>query len=90
MIGLTAAGTRPGRCLGQTPISLPRSLQVAIGEEFLYCVKAAGFAAAGAASGRAGGLRPVPPSAPPSPCQRPQYGREVSSPSSPMATCPCG
>ena len=66
------------------------SLQVAIGEEFLYCVKAAGFAAAGAASGRAGGLRPVPPSAPPSPCQRPQYGREVSSPSSPMATCPCG
>jgi hypothetical protein len=35
----------------------------AIGEEFLYCVKAAGFAVGGSASGRACGLRPVPLSA---------------------------
>jgi hypothetical protein len=34
----------------------------AIGEEFLYCVKAVGFAGGSAASGRACGLRPVPPS----------------------------
>jgi len=33
------------------------------GEEFLYCVKAAGFADRAAAVGRACGLRPVPPSA---------------------------
>lgn len=39
-------------------------IRVAIGEEFLYCVKAAGFAVGGTASGRACGLlRPVPPSA---------------------------
>jgi hypothetical protein len=38
---------------------------IAIGEEFLYCVKAAGSAAGGAAFGRACGLRPVPPSASP-------------------------
>ena len=31
------------------------------GEDFLYCVKAAGFASGSAASGRACGLRPVPP-----------------------------
>ena len=37
----------------------------AIGEEFLYCVKAAGFADGSAASGRACGLRPVPPYAAP-------------------------
>ena len=35
------------------------------GEEFLYCVKAAGYAGGGAASGRACGLRPVPPCAAP-------------------------
>ena len=35
------------------------------GEEFLYCVKAAGFADGSAASGRACGLRPVPPYAAP-------------------------
>ena len=34
---------------------------IAIGEEFLYCVKAAGCADGSAASGRACGLRPVPP-----------------------------
>jgi hypothetical protein len=38
---------------------------IAIGEEFLYCVKAAGSANGSAASGRACGLRPVPPSAAP-------------------------
>ena len=32
-----------------------------IREEFLYCVKAAGYAGGGAAPGRACGLRPVPP-----------------------------
>ena len=37
----------------------------AIGEEFLYCVKAAGFADGSPASGRACGLRPVPPYAVP-------------------------
>jgi len=37
------------------------------GEEFLYCVKAAGFADGSAASGRACGLRPVPSSAAPDP-----------------------
>jgi hypothetical protein len=35
-------------------------------EEFLYCVKAAGYAGGSAASGRACGLRPVPPYAAPS------------------------
>ena len=38
---------------------------IAIGEEFLYCVKAAGNADGNAASGRACGLRPVPPCAAP-------------------------
>ena len=42
----------------------------AIGEEFLYCVKAAGFAVGSAASGRACGLRPVPPYAAPQQRQR--------------------
>ncbi len=37
----------------------------AIGEDFLYCVKAAGFADGSAASERACGLRPVPPYAAP-------------------------
>jgi hypothetical protein len=37
----------------------------ACGEEFLYCVNAAGFAAGSVASGRACGLRPVPPYAAP-------------------------
>src|ERR1035437_8247261 len=40
-------------------------VQIAIGEEFLYCVKAAGFADGSVASGRACGLRPVPPYAAP-------------------------
>jgi hypothetical protein len=44
---------------GWTSLDLPR------GEEFLYCVKAAGCAAGSAASGRACGLRPVPPYAAP-------------------------
>ena len=46
----------------------------AIGEEFLYCVKAAGFADGSAASGRACGLRPVPP------CAAPQQRQRVADP----------
>jgi hypothetical protein len=42
-----------------------QSAQSAIGEEFLYCVKADGFADGSAASGRACDLRPVPPYAAP-------------------------
>jgi len=33
-------------------------------EEFLHCVRAAGFATNGAATGRACGLRPAPPCVP--------------------------
>ena len=46
---------------------------VLIGEEFLYCVKAAGFASGSAASGRACGLRPVPP------CTAP-HGNDIAPP----------
>jgi hypothetical protein len=46
----------PGRCV---------QVQVAIGEEFLYCVKAPGYAGGRRPVGRACGLRPVPPSSPP-------------------------
>ncbi len=49
-------------CLRRVPGS---RIQVAIGEELLYCVKAAGYAGGSVASGRACGLRPVPLSATP-------------------------
>jgi hypothetical protein len=44
-----------------SPVGSHRCL-AAIGEEFLYCVKAAGFAGSASPVGRACGLRPVPPS----------------------------
>ena len=43
------------------------------GEEFLYCVKAVGYADGSAASGRACGLRPVPPYAAQHGNKGPQY-----------------
>jgi len=47
-----------GGCAARCRWALPLGVS---GEEFLYCVKAAGFASGRAASGRACGLRPVPP-----------------------------
>ena len=58
------AGHRTGTTgTSQRKTCLARCAWSAIGEEFLYCVKAAGSAGGTAASGWACGLRPVPPSA---------------------------
>src|SRR5664280_3725338 len=45
------------------PLQTRRALRRCSGEEFPYCVKAAGYADSGAASCRACGLRMVPPCA---------------------------
>ena len=57
------------------------------GEEFLYCVKAAGCAGGSAASGRACGLRPVPPYAAPTGNQRGILKSQIPY-SGPLETCP--
>jgi predicted small metal-binding protein len=58
---------------------------VAIGEEFLYCVKAAGCAGGSAASGRACGLRPVPPYAAPKHPEVPNQAHSQTHPGDPTS-----
>jgi hypothetical protein len=56
-------GTRLSGINRRRTTTLTHALTHLVGEEFLCCVKAAGYADGGAAVGRACGLRPVPPCA---------------------------
>jgi hypothetical protein len=63
----------------QLPLSLPQRRRSGSGEDFLYCVKAAGSAGGSAAFGRACGRRPVQPCAAYTPSPSPVTEADPSS-----------